>query len=142
MLRPENGRHVLRIACRMSFRIHVLPPSPALAGDVMGYVVRRRTREGTPPQEPFSAHFPANMYAALTIVHRGRLVDPAGVATAPVSFSGAMTRDVQRDYHGLPETPTLLRLAKALRCSVEALLDGVDADYEQMRKTTAPSDVN
>jgi len=112
----------------MSFRISVLPPSPALAGDVMGYIVRRRAPQGARPQEPFSAHFPANMYAALTIVHRGRLVDPAsGVAAAPVSFSGVMTRDVQRDYHGLPETTVVLfkpgRLTDLLRVPAADLTD-------------------
>lgn len=33
----------------------------------------------------------------------------------------------------MPETPTLLKLAKALRCSVDALLEGVDPEYEVVR---------
>ena len=112
----------------MSFRISVLPPSPALADDVMGYVVRRRA-VGAPPQlDPFSAHFPANMYSALTIVHRGRLVDPvSGSVTAAVSFSGAMTREAVRNYHELPETTVVLfkpgRLTDLLRVPAGELTD-------------------
>ncbi len=39
----------------------------------------------------------------------------------------------ENDRGGLPETPTLLRVAKALRTSVESLLAGVDEDYDQIR---------
>lgn len=35
----------------------------------------------------------------------------------------------ENDRRGLPETPTLFRLAKALNCSIEELLSGVDAEY-------------
>ena len=34
---------------------------------------------------------------------------------------------------GLPETPTMMRLAKTLAVSVEALIAGVDADYDRIR---------
>jgi transcriptional regulator with XRE-family HTH domain len=36
----------------------------------------------------------------------------------------------ERDRGGLPETPTLFKLAKALGCPIEELLQGVDAEYE------------
>lgn len=39
----------------------------------------------------------------------------------------------EKDRGGLPETPTLLKLAKALRCSVEDLLGGLDAEYDDAR---------
>lgn len=35
---------------------------------------------------------------------------------------------------GLPEGPSLIRLAKALRCSVEELLAGVDPDYDAVQR--------
>lgn len=34
---------------------------------------------------------------------------------------------------GLPETPTVLKLAKALGVSVEELLDGIDQDYDRVK---------
>jgi transcriptional regulator with XRE-family HTH domain len=46
----------------------------------------------------------------------------------------------ENDRRGLPETPTLFKLAKALECSIEELLHGVDAEYEaaaEKRKTEA-----
>jgi transcriptional regulator with XRE-family HTH domain len=36
----------------------------------------------------------------------------------------------ENNRRGLPETPTLFKLAKALNCSIEELLQGVDAEYE------------
>lgn len=36
----------------------------------------------------------------------------------------------RRDTKGLPELPTLLRIAKGLRCTVDELLQGVDPDYD------------
>jgi transcriptional regulator with XRE-family HTH domain len=36
----------------------------------------------------------------------------------------------ENDRRGLPETPTLLKVAKALRCSIDELLTGVDPDYD------------
>ena len=41
------------------------------------------------------------------------------------------------DRRGLPETPTLFKLAKSLKCSVEDLLEGVDQDYEELRRRAA-----
>jgi transcriptional regulator with XRE-family HTH domain len=38
----------------------------------------------------------------------------------------------ENDKGGLPETPTLFRLAKALNCSIGELLVGVDADYDSL----------
>lgn len=35
----------------------------------------------------------------------------------------------EKNRTGLPETPTLLKLAKAMRCTVDDLLDGVDEEY-------------
>lgn len=45
----------------------------------------------------------------------------------------SMISKLENDQQGLPEGPTLLRLAKALRCSVEELLEGVDRDYDDIR---------
>jgi phage repressor protein C with HTH and peptisase S24 domain len=39
----------------------------------------------------------------------------------------------ENDRSGLPETPTLFKLAKALQCSIDDLLAGVDPDYEPLR---------
>lgn len=36
----------------------------------------------------------------------------------------------EKNRGGLPETPTLLKLAKALRCTIDDLLSGVDAEYD------------
>ena len=112
----------------MHSRVTILPPSPALSNDVMGYIVRRRVPPthgggGTPP-----THFPANMYAAMTIVHSGHLLDPVdGSTTPPVSFSGAMTHDARRDYIDHPETTVVLfkpgRLTDVLRLPAGELTD-------------------
>ena len=40
----------------------------------------------------------------------------------------------ENNKSGLPETPTLFKLAKALKCSVEDLLVGVDVDYDALWK--------
>jgi transcriptional regulator with XRE-family HTH domain len=47
---------------------------------------------------------------------------------------------LEKDYQGLPETSTLLRLAKALRCRVDELLDGVDDEYEAVKRDLARHD--
>jgi transcriptional regulator with XRE-family HTH domain len=44
----------------------------------------------------------------------------------------------ENDRRGLPETPTLFKLAKALNCSIEELLQGVDAEYEAAAQKRAP----
>ncbi|WP_280151209.1 helix-turn-helix transcriptional regulator [Piscinibacter sp. XHJ-5] len=111
----------------MSSRITILPPSPALAADVMGYVVRRRADEAPPPAAVPSA-FPANMYSALTIIHRGCLRDPAsGRITTGATFSGAMTREARREYLDRPETTVVLlkpgRLTDLCRVSAHELTD-------------------
>jgi AraC-like DNA-binding protein len=111
----------------MSSRITILPPSPALAADVMGYVVRRRDDETAPAAAPPAA-FPANMYSTLTLVHRGSLRDPAtGRLTTGATFSGAMTREVTRDYLDQPETTVVLlkpgRLTDICRVPAHELTD-------------------
>lgn len=42
----------------------------------------------------------------------------------------------ENDRRGLPETPTLFRLAKALNASIDELLRGVDAGYDLIRHTS------
>lgn len=39
----------------------------------------------------------------------------------------------ENDRTGLPETPTLLKLAKAIPCTIEDLLEGVDPEYDRVR---------
>jgi len=36
----------------------------------------------------------------------------------------------ENDRTGLPEVPTLVRLGKALGCSIDRLLEGIDPDYD------------
>ena len=57
------------------------------------------------------------------------LADRLGVPQPQVS-------DWENDRHTILETGTLLRLAKALRCSVDQLLTGVDPDYDRVREAT------
>ncbi len=45
--------------------------------------------------------------------------------------------DWENDRHTVLETGTLLRIAKALGCSVDQLLSGVDPDYDRVREATA-----
>jgi len=92
------------------YRVLFLHPSPALANHVVGYVVRRRAGTGPAPAGPGQAvSFPANVYSALSIVHRGALRDPAtGQLTLSATFSGAMTRPVQRELVDEPEITTVL----------------------------------
>lgn len=42
----------------------------------------------------------------------------------------------RNDRKGLPETPTLLKLANALGCSFDELLRGVDVEYERRQQRT------
>lgn len=44
----------------------------------------------------------------------------------------------ENDRRGLPETPTLLKLAKALNCTIDELLSGVDAEYDRIRERAIP----
>lgn len=47
--------------------------------------------------------------------------------------------DWMRDRRGLPEGPTLLKFAKALRVRVDDLLRGVDDDYDLLCQELEPS---
>ncbi|OUM02457.1 helix-turn-helix domain-containing protein [Variovorax sp. JS1663] len=111
----------------MPSRVTLLPPSPALADEVMGYVVRRRSDDAAAgPASP--AAFPANLYATLTIVHSGSLRDPAnGHATTGACFAGAMTREASREYIDEPETTVVLfkpgRLTDVCRLPAGELTD-------------------
>ena len=64
------------------------------------------------------------------------LADRLGVPQPQVS-------DWENDRYTVLETGTLLRLAKALQCSVDHLLTGVDPDYDRVREATiaSPGDV-
>lgn len=45
---------------------------------------------------------------------------------------------LENDKQGLPEGPTLLKLAKTCKCAVDELLAGVDDDYDALLKTLQP----
>lgn len=67
-----------------------------------------------------------------------RLREKAGFKTAKsladaIGSSAPVVSRWENDATGLPEGPTLLRLAKALSCSIEELMDGVDPDYDIVR---------
>lgn len=47
--------------------------------------------------------------------------------------------NLEKDKRGLPEAPTLLRLAKAIKCSVDELLQGVDPEYDRIVAHRLPS---
>lgn len=53
---------------------------------------------------------------------------------ARLNVAASVVSRWENDATGLPEGPTLLRLAIALRCSVEDLLLGVDPDYDALVK--------
>lgn len=92
----------------MAFQITVLPPSPDLAEHVLFYIARRRSPGATPPA-PWTTHFPANMYSALTIVHRGLLCDEHTAQRGPgAMLSGTMSEMVAREYHDWPETTVVV----------------------------------
>lgn len=40
----------------------------------------------------------------------------------------------ENNRSGLPETPTLFKLAKALKCPIDELLDGVDEQYDTLMR--------
>lgn len=44
----------------------------------------------------------------------------------------SMISKLENDNQGLPEGPTLLRIAKAIKCSLEELFEGVDSEYDSM----------
>lgn len=56
------------------------------------------------------------------------LADLLGVPQPQVS-------DWENDRYGTLETMTLVRIAKGLRCSVDQLLAGIDADYDRVRES-------
>ncbi|HEX5686488.1 MAG TPA: helix-turn-helix domain-containing protein [Ideonella sp.] len=102
------------------YRVLFLHPSPALAKHVVGYVVRRRAGSGPAPVGPAqTVSFPANVYSALSIVHRGALRDPvSGSLVTSATFSGAMTLPVRRELVDEPEiTTALLKPGAAARIS-------------------------
>src|SRR5262245_6207983 len=41
--------------------------------------------------------------------------------------------NLESKRQGLPEAPTLFRVAKTLGCSVEDLLAGIDPEYDELR---------
>ena len=45
--------------------------------------------------------------------------------------------DWENDRYGILETLTLIKLAKVLRCSIDDLLEGVDPDYDVIRRARA-----
>lgn len=64
-----------------------------------------------------------------------RLRERAGFTTAralanKLGVVPSMVSKWERDRQGLPEGPTLLRLAKTIHCAIDELLVGVDADYD------------
>ena len=48
--------------------------------------------------------------------------------------------DWENDRYATLETPTLMKLAKVLRCTIDQLLDGVDPDYDQVREARTAID--
>jgi len=61
-----------------------------------------------------------------------------GDLAAKMGVKQGTLSDWERDRRGLPEAPTLLKVAKAMGCSVDDLLVGVDADYDLSRHTASP----
>jgi transcriptional regulator with XRE-family HTH domain len=79
--------------------------------------------------EPQMATFGSNVRRLM----RDRGIEPEELRIALGVKQGTLS-DWMRDRRGLPEGPTLLKFAKALRASVEELIDGVDPDYAEMLK--------
>lgn len=52
---------------------------------------------------------------------------------AKVGVTSPVISAWENGRNGLPETPSLLKLAKALKCSIDDLLVGVDPDYDSAR---------
>ena len=59
-----------------------------------------------------------------------RLAEQLGIRQSAVS-------NLESGERGLPKTPTLFRLANTLECSVEALIEGVDEDYQRAARQRA-----
>lgn len=64
---------------------------------------------------------------------RGRAGLRSNELAAAIGVRPSVVSRWETSKGGLPETPTLLKLAKALRCTVEELLVGVDVDYDLQR---------
>ncbi|WP_284620581.1 AraC family transcriptional regulator [Aquabacterium humicola] len=113
----------------MAYQILFLPPSHALAEHVLGYVVRRRqiSDEVVAAAVVPTIIYPANMYAALTIVHRGHLGDPTGEVITGAIISGAMTQPASRALVDWPETTNVLfkpgRIAEVVQVPADELTD-------------------
>lgn len=60
-------------------------------------------------------------------LNQGDFADALGVAQGRLS-------DWERNRYGLPDTDSLLKIAKVLGCSVDRILAGVDRGYEAVRK--------
>jgi transcriptional regulator with XRE-family HTH domain len=78
---------------------------------------------------------------AENIVH---LRKAAGYAEAAdfaraIRMSPSQLADLETKRHDIPNTRTLLRLAKGLKTTLDALLDGVDPDYDTIRRAVAAS---
>ena len=95
------------------------------------------------------------MYACVVQVGRNirRLRAAAGIRTQRelaerLGVPQPRVSDWENDRYTVLEMPTLLRIAKALRCSVDQLLAGVDPDYDRVREAVvgaagaAPSTVD
>src|SRR5688500_12686431 len=63
---------------------------------------------------------------AAGLEHGRQLAERIGVAPSVVSRW-------ETDATGLPEAPTLLRLAKAVNCTIDELLQGIDEEYEAIK---------
>lgn len=108
-----------------------MPPSAALAEHVLFYVARRRERAdgaATCDAPPWVARFPAHMYSALTIVHRGELSHSLTRRRLPAtSLSGAMSLATLCEYAQAPETTVVVfkpgRLADFCRLPASELSD-------------------
>lgn len=116
----------------MATHTHVqfLPPADALAPFVRGIAVRRRAgvAGGASAQ-----CFPANLYGALTLVHRGELLDlDSQRPLEAMGFSGARTSPAWRGYRDDPEVTTVLFHAGVL----EQLL-GIPAAVLTNRRVSA-----
>jgi transcriptional regulator with XRE-family HTH domain len=72
-----------------------------------------------------------------------RLRETAGYATQG-AFAKALgvpqprVSDWENDRYDIPEAPTLLKIAKTLRVSIDQLLEGVDEEYDRVLGDRAP----
>src|SRR5688500_14863649 len=67
---------------------------------------------------------------------RAGYANHTGLARA-AGMSVSQISDLEADRYQLPDTKTLLKLAKALRCSVDDILENVDPAYSSMLAETA-----